>query len=80
MTKKFHELFVNTGQWREVVWIDAEGKERRIDFDKMPESYKKMYVLSLRMQGFEVPVNLRKYIDNNPEIVLEWELDGFNNV
>ena len=34
MGVKFHRIFVNTGQWRECIWVDAEGKEHRRDFER----------------------------------------------
>ena len=80
MIKKFHEISVNTGQWRECLWCDAEGNEYQKPFDNMPENYKQMYVLWLRLQGFEVPSVLKQYITDSLQIVFEWDLDGDSNL
>jgi len=57
----FNRIYVNQGRRGLEVVFNYDGNWYRLDWDKVPERYKVLYVALLRLQGLEVPGYLREY-------------------
>ena len=57
----FNLINVNqSGENLEIVF-PCNDKWYRMDWDKVPEKFKILYVATLKLQGLEIPEHLRKY-------------------
>jgi len=77
ITISFNKIYVNTVAFEGAEIIFSYGdKWYRMKWDNVPDRFKQLYVLYLRLQGIEVPSSLQDYIVSTLNVEdLQIELD-----
>jgi len=57
----FNRIHVNQGRNGLEIVFRYDKNWYRMDWDKVPEKFKILYVATLKLQGLEIPEHLRKY-------------------